>query len=762
MLANFPQISTTSLHNIDKLHSIVPLCPLCNKDIIHIEKFTRTPCNDEPKIEFSCSCLKTKNLPNSSIPIKEYIRFLQGRKNTTSIPTCFKHKDNNGMYYCLTCHLYMCQSCFDYHNVFERSHITQYAQEINNIICVLHPNSNCDFFCSECNAYICKMCKESSHSNHNVKTFKDIWEEIYNELDYKTADELKVRWETQKYKVRLYFEQQNKAINLRISRLEHIRNQFNEMYRKISYENEIYLQFYKIIFNNFLCSKLSPKISLMHNMTKLNYSIDNILLESTIINLNIKNENIGNSIIDYDNSLVESLNQMKIIKDNKLILEGDEFLPPFNYSNLQQQSLTFQVIPTLNPIYTTSNKYPLTKLSAYKENSMGSVKLLGSKREKSTSDTSSIVNPNNKEEVMSVQSEHSSNKSYNDIPQSISVSAVSIRNSGENIYTNVQSNRNCDTNSSSKKQIVLNIVKSQEMKKRYSHCIRTIVNEHLVSKAISIYKVASDFYLLTASDTKTIRVYNLTSQKMIKEIATSPSQVLSFSSFLINHYECLCSFDDNSIKLFNIKTLEFNPKEFIGHTQLITEFISFINYKYFATSSKDRTIIIWNSTVEGWKRTLKGHKKGVLSLVLCDNKLVSGGADALIKIWDVQKETCSGTLYGHTGSVLCLNKAETNPYVISASNDNTVRIWDIDNLKCISSYGEDSLNITTVVWVTNDIITGGNSSGVLYLFTWNDDFDCYEIKEMAHKKGIAKVISYDNGKCIVSSSEDKTIKFWMN
>ena len=100
--------------------------------------------------------------------------------------------------------------------------------------------------------------------------------------------------------------------------------------------------------------------------------------------------------------------------------------------------------------------------------------------------------------------------------------------------------------------------------------------------------------------------------------------------------------------------------------------------------------------------------------------------------------------------------------MISASNDNTVRIWDIDNLKCISAYGEDNLNITTVVWVTNDIIAGGNSTGGLYLFTWNDDFDCYEIKEMAHKKEIARVISYDNGKFIVSSSEDKTIKFWMN
>ena len=165
---------------------------------------------------------------------------------------------------------------------------------------------------------------------------------------------------------------------------------------------------------------------------------------------------------------------------------------------------------------------------------------------------------------------------------------------------------------------------------------------------------------------------------------------------------------------------------------------------------------------DNWKKTLKGHQKGVLSLVLSNNKLVSGGADALIKIWDLITESCVGNLYGHTGSVLCLSKIESNPYVISASNDNTVRIWDIDNQKCLSSYGEDNLNITTVKWISKDIIAGGSTTGGLYLFTWNDDFDCYEIKEMAHKKDIVRVLSYENGKYIVSSPEDKTIKFWMN
>ncbi len=764
MLSTLSPIPTIPLKIIDKIHSILPLCPLCNKEIIQIETITRTPCNDEPKIEFTCACLKTKDLPNSSIPIKEYIRLLNQRK-MNSIPTCFKHKDKNGMYYCMTCHLYMCQSCYDYHNIFERSHITQYAQEINNIMCEQHINANCNFFCTECNAYICEICKDSSHSNHNVKTFHDIWEHIYNELDFKSAEELNVRWEKQKIRIHLYFKEQIKLIDLRISRLEHIRNQFNDMYRTISYENDIYLQFYKIIFNNFLCSKLSPKLSIMHNMTKFIYSFDSLLQDSIIINLNAKNENIGNSIIEYDKCFLESLNKLKIIKDKNNNFEEGEFLPPINYSNFQQKMINYQVYPEIKPQNQKISQF--NKLSTYKENSynsVGSMKLLGNKREKSTSDTSSVINDYLTNEINSIHSEQASTKNliFPSIPPSIPVSAVTIQNSGENIYSNVCSNRNYETMGISKKKIEINVPKGQNVKMRYSQCVRAIVNENLVSKAISIYKVDSDYYLVTAGDNKTIRIYNLNAQKELKVLKTSPSQALYFSSSLISSNECLCSFDDNSIKILNLKTFTFNPKEFIGHTKRITEIVFFVNKKYFASSSKDRTIILWNTTLDNWKKTLKGHQKGVLSLVLSNNKLVSGGADALIKIWDLITESCVGNLYGHTGSVLCLSKIESNPYVISASNDNTVRIWDIDNQKCLSSYGEDNLNITTVKWISKDIIAGGSTTGGLYLFTWNDDFDCYEIKEMAHKKDIVRVLSYENGKYIVSSSEDKTIKFWMN
>lgn len=514
--------------------------------------------------------------------------------------------------------------------------------------------------------------------------------------------------------------------------------------------------------------KIIPKLTIMHNMTKFIYSLDNLLQDSTIINLNAKNENIGNSIIEYDKCFLESLRKMKIIKDNNNNFDTGEFLPPINYSNFQQKNLNYQVYPEGKP-QNNPKISQFNKLSTYKENSynsVGSMKMLGNKREKSTSDTSSVINGylNIKDEIISTHSEQASTKTllFPGVPPSIPVSAVSIQNSGENIYSNVCSNRNYETLGISKKKIELNVAKGQNLKMRYSKCIRAIVNENLVSKAISIYQVDSDYYLVTANDNKTIKIYNLTAQKQLKELKTSPSQALYFSSSLISNNECLCSFDDNSIKILNLKTFTFNQKEFIGHTHRITGIVFFVNKKYFASSSKDRTIILWKTTLDNWKKTLKGHQKGVLSLVLSNNKLISGGADALIKLWDLITESCVGNLYGHTGSVLCLNKTEANPYVISASNDNTVRIWDIDNQKCLSTYGEDNLNITTVIWVSKDIIAGGSTTGGLYLFTWNDDFDCYEIKEMAHKKDIVRVLSYENGKYIVSSSEDKTIKFWMN
>jgi WD40 repeat protein len=60
----------------------------------------------------------------------------------------------------------------------------------------------------------------------------------------------------------------------------------------------------------------------------------------------------------------------------------------------------------------------------------------------------------------------------------------------------------------------------------------------------------------------------------------------------------------------------------------------------------------------------------------------SASADAKIKIWDFNKNLLS-ELGGHTGTVTSL-KAWKDDFLISGSNDGSVRVWSTSQMFCVS------------------------------------------------------------------------------
>ena len=60
--------------------------------------------------------------------------------------------------------------------------------------------------------------------------------------------------------------------------------------------------------------------------------------------------------------------------------------------------------------------------------------------------------------------------------------------------------------------------------------------------------------------------------------------------------------------------------------------------------------------------------------VTSDNKyIVSGSEDNTIRIWNLLNKTVEGVLEGHTGEVISVVLTNDNKYIVSAG-DNTIRI----------------------------------------------------------------------------------------
>ncbi|XP_052186657.1 zinc finger CCCH domain-containing protein 48-like isoform X2 [Diospyros lotus] len=71
--------------------------------------------------------------------------------------------------------------------------------------------------------------------------------------------------------------------------------------------------------------------------------------------------------------------------------------------------------------------------------------------------------------------------------------------------------------------------------------------------------------------------------------------------------------------------------------------------------------------------SLKGHSHAVISLIIGAGMLYSGSMDNTIRVWDMNNLLCVQTLEGHTGAVLSV--ICWDHYLFSCSLDGTVKAW---------------------------------------------------------------------------------------
>lgn len=80
--------------------------------------------------------------------------------------------------------------------------------------------------------------------------------------------------------------------------------------------------------------------------------------------------------------------------------------------------------------------------------------------------------------------------------------------------------------------------------------------------------------------------------------------------------------------------------------------------------------------------TLEGNSGKVCSVAYSPNGkyIVSGSDDKSLKVWDVTSEKCMATLIGHSDNVNSVAYSPDGRNIASGSFDKSVKIWDVSNL----------------------------------------------------------------------------------
>lgn len=122
----------------------------------------------------------------------------------------------------------------------------------------------------------------------------------------------------------------------------------------------------------------------------------------------------------------------------------------------------------------------------------------------------------------------------------------------------------------------------------------------------------------------------------------------------------------------NWKHGRFTTKVFKGHTNgvMCLQF----DDKIMITGSYDSTAKVWDVQTGQELRTLKGHSSGIRCLQFDDTKLMTGSLDNTIKLWNWKTGACSRTFPAHNAGITTLHFS--GPWVASGSMDQTIRVWN--------------------------------------------------------------------------------------
>ncbi|CAF1218077.1 unnamed protein product [Adineta ricciae] len=250
------------------------------------------------------------------------------------------------------------------------------------------------------------------------------------------------------------------------------------------------------------------------------------------------------------------------------------------------------------------------------------------------------------------------------------------------------------------------------------------------------------------------------------------------------------------------KELEENSKEpFSGHLGYIWKILMFDN-ETLLSAGRDKTIHVWNMNGES-RQTLRGHQNSILCMEKMNERtFISGSRDKQMKIWkrnDNRMFELISSFSVHSATVLSICKVtkgffassaadnsikivnlngqiqhelieHTNwvwqvvklhdDYLASCSEDQTIKVWNYKNDKCIRTFYDHCSVICLMYDQMTNTLVSGNFQGEIMVRELSSDFNEIQTKKLDGHNGIVRTILKLNETLLASGGEDNKVKIW--
>uniref|UniRef100_A0AAF5Q5Y8 WD_REPEATS_REGION domain-containing protein n=1 Tax=Wuchereria bancrofti TaxID=6293 RepID=A0AAF5Q5Y8_WUCBA len=193
------------------------------------------------------------------------------------------------------------------------------------------------------------------------------------------------------------------------------------------------------------------------------------------------------------------------------------------------------------------------------------------------------------------------------------------------------------------------------------------------------------------------------------------------------------------------------------------------NDRYLVTGGSDAIIRVWNFSNLQHVKNLTGHMNAITGLVfrLNTQQLYSCSKDRCVKLWDLEQLGYVDTLFGHVDAVVDIDALSRERLITAGSQDRTVRLWKVPEDSHLIFNGYSScFSIDCVALINEDHFVSGSADGSLSIWsTFKKKPVCTEVE--AHGRGadnqanwIVSVAARRYTDLIASGSCDGFVRLW--
>lgn len=181
---------------------------------------------------------------------------------------------------------------------------------------------------------------------------------------------------------------------------------------------------------------------------------------------------------------------------------------------------------------------------------------------------------------------------------------------------------------------------------------------------------------------------------------------------------------------------------------------------------------IWNVDTGECLHVLAGHEQEIYSVAFDGVRVVSGGMDTTVRVWDAisgsvfpndsyfehsnnHYRQCIALLQGHTALVCQLQLCPTTGLLATGGSDGRVITFDLQNYTSLQRISAHDSSVTSLQFDSNFLITGGNDGRVRMYETQSGisvrDLSerCESVWKVACKGGTCAIMCKRSGKMVI-------------